>query len=115
MHQEYCVKFDNATNALSLLITGMCALPPLHPGPFPNPLPPIDSPHLKRKFDEIAAAAAESRRVNVDPPEEDPEDPYGFDTTPGPVGSGCGLCGAAAAPDSMAAAPESAAAPAAPE
>ena len=78
------------------------------------------SPHLKRKCEEIEAIAAAEHaalgfvqvansalrpvgsRRGIDllaaaaAPAREPveEDPYGFDPTPGPVGSGCGLCAA---------------------
>ena len=88
IHQDYCEKFDHATQELSVLITGVCPTPIPHP--FLNPSPPTGSPHLKRKF---AAMAAVAPADDTDDTAE--EDPYGFDPTPGPVGSGCGLCAAA--------------------
>ena len=53
-------------------------------------------------------------RTNIAESDDSEEDPCGFDTTPGPVGSGCGLCGAVAAAPEAVAAPEAAAAPEAP-
>ena len=70
-------------------------------------LRPIGS---RRGIDLLAAAAAPAREpvdpCNGCPPscctvsmhgeigQREAEDPYGFDPTPGPVGSGCGLCAA---------------------
>ena len=60
-------------------------------------LRPIGS---RRGIDLLAAAAAPAREP-VDPynghgeiGQREAEDPCGFDPTPGPMGSGCGLCAA---------------------